>query len=136
MKNNSLINIDKQNIIEYINKSLKDSNINISHNHIESVLNIFIEEFISLLLEKKKIRFNNFGTFKIKKRGARKVKSIFTKEFKIAKETNKIYFFLSENIKKILIENLDIEKTLQDRYEYDKKEISRKNEIQASKRKT
>ena len=136
MKSSSILNVDKQKIIEYINKSLKNSNINISHNHIESVLNIFIEEFISLLLEKKKIRFNNFGTFKIKKRGARKVQSIFTKEFKIAKETNKIYFFLSENIKKILIENLDIEKTLQDRYEYDKKEISRKNEIQASKRKT
>lgn len=103
---------DKRDIILYANKLLLKDNKKISKKHIEAILNILIDEIIEKLLIDKKLKFNNFGTFKLGLRGARKVRSIMSGQTIIAKSTNRLQFYLHDKLKKLLIEHLDIDSTL------------------------
>lgn len=108
-------NADKVVLVHYVHKVLLKNGNKISRHHIESILNFLMDELKNIIFLNKKIKLNNFGIFKLSRRGARKIKSILTGEIKIARATNKIQFFLQDNFKKLLIKYLNIEKTLGDK---------------------
>jgi nucleoid DNA-binding protein len=105
-------NADKVVFVYYVHKVLLKNGNKISRHHVESIFNFLMDELKNFLIINKKMKLNNFGIFKFSRRGARKIKSILTGEIKIARSTNKIQFFLHDKLKKLLIQYLNIEKTL------------------------
>ena len=94
------INLTKKEIINSIYMQLGFSK-NISENLIEDFLSIILDE----LIEKKKVKIANFGTFILRFKKIRIGRNPKTLEKKIISERNVVLFKPSNDLKKIINSN-------------------------------
>ena len=94
------INLTKKEIINSIYMQLGFSK-NISENLIEDFLSIILDE----LIEKKKVKIENFGTFILRFKKSRIGRNPKTLEKKIISERNVVLFKPSNDLKKIINSN-------------------------------
>ena len=101
MKNNNMNNITRDEIAEFINNEF-----GLTKNDCNDLVNEIIEEIIEGLKSKNIVKIHNFGTFKIKKKNARKGRSPKTKEEVIIPPRKVISFIPSKYILKKLNEQI------------------------------
>ena len=94
------INLTKKEIINSIYMQLGFSK-NISENLVEDFLSIILDE----LIEKKKVKIANFGTFILRFKKSRIGRNPKTLEKKIISERNVVLFKPSNDLKKIINSN-------------------------------
>lgn len=94
--------------------SKKNSSIN--YLHVQSVVNILLEEILVDIINKKIIMIGGLGKIFLKQLGPRKHFNIHTKCFDIAPGNKILRFEIDKKFRQILIDNLDIAKTFPDVY--------------------
>jgi nucleoid DNA-binding protein len=103
--------VDRRFLAKYVSKKM---NRLIHFSHIQSVISILLEEIMNDLLEGKEIEIGNFGTFLIKKMLPRRHYNYMTGQCEISVGRKLIRFKLNKKLRRILANNLDIEKTFKD----------------------
>lgn len=105
-------NIDKAKFCQLVHNRLKERGYEIELSDIQNVITIFIEEMQLLLLSGKSFFIRGLGRFRIKKMPPRphynfKIREVETKPI----QRNKILFILTRRLKRLLLDNLDVERT-------------------------
>lgn len=101
--------IDKRLLWKYINKKFRGI---IHHYHVLAVITILFDEMIKDLNRGKEIKIFNFGTLILKQMKPRLYHNVNLKQIMYSQGFKTLRFVLSPKIKRKLINNLDIEKTL------------------------
>lgn len=107
-------NITKRILWRYVNKKIKRS---IHHYHVFSVITILFEEIIKDLKLGKDVKIFNFGTLSLKKLPPRKYHDINARQVKQASSHKILRFVLSNKLRNILRDHLDMEATFKDKNE-------------------
>lgn len=87
---------------------------NIQIFHVFAVVDILLDEISKDLHAEKKMRINNFGTFKIKRREPRRFFDSVRKIMSLTPPYKVIAFTLYFNVKNRLLKNLDLDATFGD----------------------
>ena len=95
--------INKKYVLKLIYKKLKKQ-INLID--ISSVINIFLMEFFKKLIEVEKIKINNFGTFKCKKRRSKRFWNVSKSQFEFCNGNYVLSFTLDEKIQRLILKNI------------------------------
>lgn len=103
--------VDRRFLTQYVSQKL---NRVILFSHIQSIISILLEEIMKDLLDGKEIEIGNFGIFLIKKTLPRRHFNYMTGQCEIAVGRKIIRFKLNKKLRRILANNLDIEKTFKD----------------------
>lgn len=102
------LNVDRRYLAQYVSNKLHKT---IPYKNIVAVIGFLFDELMDELLQDKPIIIGNFGKFIVKKLKPRAHIDIIHKR-KVMSQGHKILRFqLNKDIKKILTNNLDIEKT-------------------------
>lgn len=100
--------VDRRYLWQYVTKKLNHS---IHYSHIQSVINIMFEIMLEDLNNGLEISIGNFGKFLLKKLGARKHINIYSGQYEKSPGNRIIRFELTKKLRRILMNNLDIDKT-------------------------
>jgi len=103
--------IDKRKLWRYVNKKINRS---IHYYHVLSVISILFDEMIKDLRSEKNIKIYNFGTLLPKTMNPRKYFNVRYQKVMESSGNRILRFILSPKIRKKIINNLDLDKTLKD----------------------
>lgn len=100
--------VDRRYLWQFVTKKI---NRTIHYSHVQSVINIMFEIMLEDLNNGIEISIGNFGKFLLKKLGARKHINIYSGQYEKSPGNKIIRFELSKKLRRILMNNLDIDKT-------------------------
>lgn len=100
--------VDKEYLATHIYNKLNGL---ILKQHIHSVVELFVEEFIAEILSKKRILINNFGYFIVQKFAPRRHFDVWSKKMTMSEGNNRLKFYLYQKISHAITSSLDLEKT-------------------------
>jgi len=100
--------INKQRLIKLVSKKI---NHQIHHTHINDIVSLFIDEFISTLNHKKQLNIHNFCSFRVEKNKPRKFYDIHKRRFAISNSKYLLKIKLHRALRNKIIKNLDLIKT-------------------------
>ena len=101
--------IDKRRLWQYVNLKVKRF---VHHYHVISIISILFDEMVKDLKSGKDIKIFNFGTLSLKKMPARKYFNVRHQRIMHSSGNKVLRFTLAPGIRKKLIRNLDLDKTL------------------------
>jgi nucleoid DNA-binding protein len=102
-------NISKRVFWRYVNVKIK----HIIHNyHVFSIITILFEEILKDLKQGKEVKIFNFGILSLNDTKPRMYHDIHKRQVVLSKGRKILKFKLSRKVRKKMIENLDIDKTL------------------------
>jgi nucleoid DNA-binding protein len=109
-------NVDKRSLCNYVHSKLDGA---ISGEHIACVISIMFEEMLKELLTNHIVPIGNFGDFLFRKMPARRHMNIATKQCEISPGKQIIRFRLSKKLRHILLNKVDLDKTITNNYNED-----------------
>ena len=93
----------KKDLIKLILKKQKNK---LKLKTIEPIINTFLKIFFSELIEKEKIKINNFGVFKCKKRKSKRFWNVSKSQFEFCNGNYVLSFTLDERLQRLILKNI------------------------------